>query len=400
MSDADNIERLGTLVKARTLSLQRTSTGLVRRAIQDIERLTTDALVAQLVDQMCNDADWEEREAAWLKLRKMGTTYRGWGESLRSAIYGGDGWSRIFAAESLSRFKCNPQDAIPVLIATIDSCAETGGDEKTRFGWGRLACGALNNYDLIPDDFAAELVTVLIKVLDATPFADYSSLAVDQYHLRALALGMLGNLGSKAEVALPKLAPLLEFKGNPPVGDPLHSQYLDAAERIALGARTPLDAFGAALRSKNPLARREAVCGLYVLGQSASPLLPDLLRLVRDEDFNVRRFLAMTVGKLGIRTTETLGALHQLVEDSESSVSLGAHYGLCVLGDQARDNLHALLRMLGSSESFVRFLASWAVGEVGKIDRQNALAALTAALRNETNPRNKEMTRQAIEKLR
>lgn len=132
MSTDSNKDHIGAIVKARTLALQKTSSNLARRAIQDIDRLTTDPHVSELIRQMGSSSEWEEREHAWIELRKMGPTYRGWAESLRNMIYTGDGWSRIFSAETLSRFSCHPEDAVPVLTATIEACL----DRKDYFGVG------------------------------------------------------------------------------------------------------------------------------------------------------------------------------------------------------------------------------------------------------------------------
>ena len=117
---------------------------LARRAIQDMGRLTTDPHVSELISTMVSSSDWKDRELAWIELRKMGPTYRGWVESLRKLIYTGDGWSRIFSAEALSCFSCNLEDAVPVLTATIEACL----DQKD-YGWGRLACAALGNFKVI-----------------------------------------------------------------------------------------------------------------------------------------------------------------------------------------------------------------------------------------------------------
>ena len=106
MSGDNNNDHIGAIVKARTLAVQKISSNLARRAIQDIERLTTDPHISELIRQMGGSSDWKDRELAWIELRKMGPTYRGWTESLRDLIYTGDGWSRIFSAEALSRFSC------------------------------------------------------------------------------------------------------------------------------------------------------------------------------------------------------------------------------------------------------------------------------------------------------
>lgn len=64
MSNDNNKDHIGAIVKARTLALQKTSSNLARRAIQDIELLTTDPHVSQLIRQMGSSSDWKERENA------------------------------------------------------------------------------------------------------------------------------------------------------------------------------------------------------------------------------------------------------------------------------------------------------------------------------------------------
>lgn len=58
MSDNTNKEYIGAIVKARTLAPQKTSSNLARRAIQEIERLTTDPLAGLVVyPKLEKDAD-------------------------------------------------------------------------------------------------------------------------------------------------------------------------------------------------------------------------------------------------------------------------------------------------------------------------------------------------------
>src|SRR4030066_1170981 len=113
-------DHIGEIVKARTLALQKPSSNLVRRAIQDIERLTTDPHVSELIRQMVGSSDWKDILFAYGELRKMGPTYRGWAESLRNVIYTGNGWDRIHASETLALHGCNPDDAVPVLVVILE----------------------------------------------------------------------------------------------------------------------------------------------------------------------------------------------------------------------------------------------------------------------------------------
>lgn len=59
MSSDNNANHIGAIVKNRTLTLQKTSSNLARRAIQDIERLTTDSHVSELIKQMAGPSDWK-----------------------------------------------------------------------------------------------------------------------------------------------------------------------------------------------------------------------------------------------------------------------------------------------------------------------------------------------------
>ncbi|MFH1881623.1 MAG: hypothetical protein ABIL62_02775, partial [Planctomycetota bacterium] len=370
MSTDSNKDHIGAIVKARTLALQKTSSNLARRAIQDIDRLTTDPHVSELIRHMGSSSEWEERENAWIELRKMGPTYRGWAESLRNIIYTGDGWSRIFSAEALSRFSCNRDDAVPVLAATIEVCLD-----RKDYDWGRLACGALGNFKVLDSKQVGEVLPVLIRVIEETAYNN-TNVSTDKLNMRGYSILALGNYGNLAKPALLKLAPLLEHRD-----DPLWQTYFDTAQKIDPRVKSQVDALIVSLSSRDAPPRGEAVCSIAKLGTAGISAIPELLSLVNDEIFDVRRFLAIALGKLGQRTDEIINILNNMTHDTDISVKVGAFYSLVCLGENRQNNLHKLLGLLSHSDSFVRYLSAWAVGEIGAIDRDNTISCLTHALR-------------------
>jgi len=250
--------------------------------VTDTLAFAANGYLPALVRQMCGGKEWDDREQAYLQLRTIGPAFRGWAESLRDVIYSGDGHARIWAAESLSRFKCNPHDAVPVLIAVITASAATDAT-PTQYGWGRLACGALTNYPVLPEEYSEELVAALVGVLQTTQFRDFSAIPVHQYQFRGLALKILGILGNKAIAALPVLAPLLEDQGAVPVGDPLLDTYRETAKSINASIESPVDALKVALRFGDASTRRNAAAALQEIAPNHGAIGPvDLHALVAE----------------------------------------------------------------------------------------------------------------------
>ncbi|MGA2323515.1 MAG: hypothetical protein ABSG22_06675 [Sedimentisphaerales bacterium] len=380
MPDNNNKEHIGAIVKARTLALQKTSSNLARRAIQDIDLLTTDPHVSELIRQMSSSSEWKEREHAWIELRKMGPTYRGWAESLRNIIFTGDGWSRIFSAEALSRFSCNPEDALPVLAATLDATIETQSND-----WATVASGAIWQYREYAQNFDTYLTDVLIRALNSS-----------ETDVKGYSAATLGHVGRGAQKSLLSLASLFGTTKDAK----LKATCLHAMQQIAPSVTNTIEAYIAALRIPDTNIRGQAVCEIAKLGSGGITAIPELLLLSNDESLDVRRFLAIALGKLEQRTAEIITVLSTLTYDPDDSVKVGAFYSLVRLGENQPSNLHRVLGFLSHNDPFVRHLSAWAVGEIGSIDRDNTISCLTRALRQEDNPRNKDLMAESIEKIR
>jgi hypothetical protein len=386
MPDNNNKEHIGAIVKARTLALQKTSSNLARRAIQDIDRLTTDPHVSELIRQMGSPSEWQEREHAWIELRRMGPTYRGWAESLRNIIFTGDGWSRIFSAEALSRFSCNPEDAVPVLVTLLECCLDESivVDSQTNNHWARLACGAIGKYQGLTAPLKEITMPALLAALESS-----------DYNVSGYAAETLSQFGNDALCAIPKIIALAKTKD-----DWLKNIFWTILRKFHSSIEEPIDALLLAASSLYPKVRGEAVCEIAKFGSEGFKAIPQLLTLHNDESQDVRRFLAITLGKLGQRTSEIVSVLNTLTHDSADSVKVGAFYSLVCLGEKQQSNLHRVLGFLSHNDPFVRHLSAWAVGEIGAIDRDNTISCLTHALRQEDNPRNKDLMAESIEKIR
>jgi hypothetical protein len=389
MSTDNNKDNIGALVRTRTSALQKTLSNLARRGMQDIDLLTADARVSELIRKMDGSSDFEEREEAWMELRKMGPTYRGWAESLSNLTYAGDGWSQIFSAEALSQFSCNLDDAVPVLIDTIGACLD-----RKDYEWGTLACGALANFKEF--DFHAEALAfpVLKRVIEEIA---YNNIAVstDKINMMTYSIRVLGNYRNLAKSVLVILAPLLEHRD-----DPMWQMYFDTAQKIDPRAKSQVDALIVSLSSRDAYTRGEAVLLISKLGDAGISAIPELLSLVNDKSSDVRRFLAIAMGKLGQKTSEIVSVLNTLTHDPDDSVKVGAFYSLVCLRENQQSNLHRVLGFLSHNDPFVRHLTAWAVSEIGAIDKDNTISCLMRALRLEEHPRNKDLMAESIEKIR
>jgi tetratricopeptide (TPR) repeat protein len=208
---ADDREKNNQLVKAKTSSLQKRGSNIVSRGLSDLALLGVDSNVLNYVNKIKYSEDWDERQSAWLELRKMGPTYKGWVTSLVNLIYYSDGWGRIFAAESLSLFKEATNDAIPVLDALLEVSLS-----KEDTLWARVAAASLGKYDANSSEEIIHAIPTLIKALECS-----------DYNVRGYAAKALANWGQLSNSAIVKLAELANIED-----DPIFNLYLEALKQI------------------------------------------------------------------------------------------------------------------------------------------------------------------------
>ncbi len=371
------LKQIGQLVRARTLNLQRASTDLVARGLEDLARLELDPRLARLIEQLQDAEQWPKRVAAWQQLRELGPAVPGWREALRELIYDGDGWARIFSAEALAWHGCCPADTVPVLIAAIDASLDL-----RQFDWARMACGALGKYVGLPQPLPVQALPVLLRALGA-----------EDHNVRGYAALALGNLGKISRTALVKIANLLDRAEGP-----LSECYLKALRKIDPDIDTPMDAWVSALDHDDPAIRADAVSAIGRKGNGASQAVPDLLRMAQDYSAEVRRVVALALARIEVATQSVLTRLQQLSADDDPAVRLASSYALFKLGDKTGDRLKQLRAGLRESEPAARLLSAWALGNTGASAGWFTQRALARAMGREKVPEvRSEMERALIE---
>jgi hypothetical protein len=372
-------QKIGQIVKAGIVNLQKPISGLVRRGLSDLTRLETDREILRLVEIIRRSSSWEERVRAWQKVRKMGPSFRGWEASLRDLIYNADGWAGIFAAESFSAYACCEEDAIPVLIITLEATLDL-----RKYDWARMACGAIGQYTRLPRKLVSRAVPVLIHALDA-----------DDRNVRLYAARALGIWGPFSKAALYKLSKLLDE-----ADDPMKASYLEVLQKIAPSIKNSLDALALALENSDPDTRKKILADVASRGKAAAKTLPYLLKLSGDDSLSVRRFLAFSLGQIQIVTREVITTLQTLANDMEPSVRLAASHALLKLNAGTEDHLNFLIRCLSSRDKVLRLMSAGALGDIGNLNRRLSISSLKKALKVENDEEIKKTIKDAVNNLK
>jgi HEAT repeat protein len=373
------IKKIGNIVKAGTVSLQKPISGLARRGLSDLTRLETDPEILRLVKIIQRPTHWEERVRAWQKVRKMGPSFRGWEASLRDLIYNADGWAGIFAAESFSAYACCEEDAVPVLIVTLEATLNL-----RKYDWARMACGAIGQYTRLSRKLVSRSVPALIHALDA-----------DDRNVRLYAARALGNWGSFSKAALYKLSELLDR-----ADDPMKASYLEVLQKIDPSIKNSLDALASALEDSDPDTRIKILADVASKGKAAARTLPHLLKLSGDDSLSVRRFLAFSLGQIQIATSEVIATLQTLANDMEPSVRLAASHALLKLNAGTEAHLNFLIRCLNSRDKVLRLMSAGALGEIGHLNRRLSISSLKKAFKAENDEEIKKNIQAAVNNLK
>ncbi|HPA13929.1 MAG TPA: HEAT repeat domain-containing protein [Desulfobacterales bacterium] len=373
------IEKIGQIVKAGTVGLQKPISGLARRSLADLIKLDRDPELLRLVEIIKRSNRWEERVRAWQKVRKMGPLIRGWEASLKDLINNADGWAGIFAAESFSAHVCCEEEAVPVLIATLEATLDL-----RRYDWARMACGAIGQYIRLSGKLIEKAVPVLIRALDS-----------DDHNVRGYAARTLGKWGPLSRAAIYKLWKLLNR-----TDDPMKASYFEVLQKIDPSIKNSLDALTAALRDPDPDIRIKILADVASKGKAAAKALPRLLILSGDDSPSVRRFLAFSLGQIRFATSEVIATLRTLANDIEPSVRLAASHALIRFGVDTEHHLNFLILGLNSKDRTLRLMSAGALRETGHLNRRLSISSLKKALKTENDEEIQETIKRAINHLK
>jgi HEAT repeat protein len=131
----------------------------------------------------------------------------------------------------------------------------------------------------------------------------------------------------------------------------------------------------------NPQLRLESVHALAKIGLEAKIAIPPLIKLLRDNDEQVRSTAHQALRKMG---QPAVTALTELLHDKNLSVRTSAAQALEVFGPDAKSAVPALAELLGDSTA--SFVAAYALGSIGP-EARYAIPKLIALLQENNDSR-------------
>ena len=127
--------------------------------------------------------------------------------------------------------------------------------------------------------------------------------------------------------------------------------------------------------------RRRAAFATFCLGPSGSPLMPEIMRLFRDSNYEAAFTVARVVGCIGYCSPETLPALIAALEDGSPGVRARAAFAVCQLNscfmivdgnelpnggfpERCKAAVPSLFKALNDTDSEVRRVAAMALQQI------------------------------------
>lgn len=354
------------------------NSAMARRGREDLTRLGSDPRLMALIDTLRDGESWREQVEAWEKLRDMGASARGWEAALRDLIHQTGGWPRILAAEALANQATAADDAVPVLLYTLEAALQLG-----QFAWARMACGAIGRFATLPRPLMERTISDLTKAL-----------AAEDSDVQGYAALALGNFGLHARPALVRLAELHEQANGP-----LEEHFAEVLRKIDPDIEKPSDARIIALDDREEAIRAEAVAAIGRRSDEIIRALPQLLRLFGDDSPAVRRNLALALADLASPDAEVMTRLAHLCRDPHPAVRMAASYASVRLGQDIKAHCAHLREGLSDTSTDVRGLAAWALGKTGHHFPWRSQSALKKALRGESHPTIRRTMERALSQL-
>lgn len=395
MSKAEK-ERSSAVVKADSVAVQKALAVIARRALSDLEMLTSSSYLMRLVRHLSKSESVETRSTAYHTLQEMGPDCKGWTETLERSLGDSEQAIRVGCALLLSEHTLLPEAVIPVLVEGANACV----DERN---WPNLdgTLGLISHYDAIPPKLLSEVVRMVSIALENTvPLREFL-VGMNDADLWGRTLGhgallkLLRLCGEEAKSVLDRFPGLIDES------DWMWDECVETAEAIDPSFRLPLRRLVSAAASRWASTRAAAVHRIGRLGEHAVSAVPQVAALARDEDWRVRMNVAIALGQIGERTPPAVDSLNALSGDIKDIVKLAASFGMAKLGIRPTQHLDTVLSYVSLvGDKRIRSLAAWAAGELGYLATSYVLAHLVDALSAEKYDEPREQIRRAIERLR
>ena len=188
-------------------------------------------------------------------------------------------------------------------------------------------------------------------------------LAAADFRDRWYAAYMLGTLGPDAAAAVPTLHKVLEKKAE---HEYVRGMAAWALGRIGPAAETEIPLLAETMHSRGHLAvRRASVESLGNFGAAAKPVVPELVKLLTDDDATTRVNTAVALWKID-RHPKAVPALLEMLQSGTSPEPYLAAMALGQMQPEAAAVAPGLIAALHSSDGDVRRAAARSLGKLGK----------------------------------
>ncbi len=302
-------------------------------------------------------------------------------QTLLDALHDSSPRIRYQAAENLGRLGQPSSEVIGMLLGVLQDekpiVRRQAVESLGQLGQGRpeVAQGLFKMlYD--PDlKVRRQVVDSLGKVGQGIP--EVVSMLLNELHnpdtkVRYQAVRSLGEVGqsSAQEVSTAMLSLLDDEELR------VRQQVVDSLMQISQHSPEALDALISVARNKSPLLRAAAIMNLgrlsfgdvkYRLPEKGEQVL--IQALSQDSDPNVRSTAAISLGRLGITSSQTLSALKELLQDEDIELCSTAAASLNKLGYSSTEICSVQLTALPNARSsLARHEAALIIGDIGSSD--------------------------------
>jgi HEAT repeat protein len=282
---------------------------------------------------------------------------------------------RAKIVELLPKYKDKGDDVTTAIRAALTS----DKDAKVRTA-AVVALGKLDRmgFSGVPD------LTAALKDKDAGP--------------RAAAAEALGDFSRiDAEIARDAIPALTQAVSDPETSVRLQAAF--AIGRMGAVAESSVPTLAAALAKEKDLAvRKEIVKSLGGMGTAAAPAASAILKLLHDDNAEIRQAAALGLSKIGPEASTALPELLKAARDRDKSVRCHAIHAIGSLGKPAMSAIPELIEILRKDEvADVRVAAIEELAAFGP-DAKAAIDALNTAARD-GRPAIREAAQEALKKI-
>jgi HEAT repeat protein len=296
-------------------------------------------------------------------------------EIMKSILQEGDPHNQVLAADALGRMGPDAEDAVPDLVRLLTVKNDT---VRSRAGKALADIGAA----AVPSLTAAlKQPEPAMRVAAADVLGNIGPAAKEAIHDLALLLGdqemeisrhAASALGRIGPAAVPELIEVARWR----------SRY---ATDMASSAFTNLKADAGTVRElvtlmenvkEDPAVRAVAAKALGYMPEKARGEMPELIRVLGDENNDVRTAARWALGQTG---QEGIPALREAMKSGNPRIRSGAAYALGSMGPAAEDAIPDFIRALKDEDRTVRIDAVLAIGKT-RVTSDAVVKALSQVL--------------------